>query len=80
MFGANSLAALLLCGSAFYEGGMFLNDAFDADIKMVSSEIIANQCMALIHSPLLAPFLEVVRRETDAWADQVIARLDAGGR
>jgi len=32
VFGANSLAALLLCGSAFYEGGMFLNDAFDADI------------------------------------------------
>jgi 4-hydroxybenzoate polyprenyltransferase len=32
VFGANSLAVLLLCGSAFYEGGMFLNDAFDADI------------------------------------------------
>jgi len=54
-----------------------LFDAFDANIKMVSSEIIANQCMALIHSPLLAPFLEVVRRETDAWADEVIARLEA---
>lgn len=32
VFGGSSLAALLLCGSAFYEGGMFLNDAFDADI------------------------------------------------
>jgi 4-hydroxybenzoate polyprenyltransferase len=26
------LALLVACGSAFYEGGMFLNDAFDADI------------------------------------------------
>ncbi|HEY6077422.1 MAG TPA: UbiA family prenyltransferase, partial [Polyangiaceae bacterium] len=31
-FGAPPLLVLLLCGSAFYEGGMFLNDAFDADV------------------------------------------------
>lgn len=31
-FGVASLALLLACGSAFYEGGMFLNDAFDAEI------------------------------------------------
>ena len=31
-FGPRSLGLLLLCGSAFYEGGMFLNDAFDAEI------------------------------------------------
>jgi 4-hydroxybenzoate polyprenyltransferase len=31
-FGAAPIAILLLCGSAFYEGGMFLNDAFDADV------------------------------------------------
>jgi len=29
-FGPASLGVLLVCGSAFYEGGMFLNDAFDA--------------------------------------------------
>jgi Trk K+ transport system NAD-binding subunit len=54
-----------------------LFDAFKADITMVSSEIIAHQCLALIHSPLLAPFLDVVRGESDAWADKVIARLEA---
>lgn len=27
-----ALAVLLLCGSGFYEGGMFLNDAFDAPL------------------------------------------------
>jgi hypothetical protein len=32
VFGSNALAVLLLSGSAFYEGGMFLNDAFDADV------------------------------------------------
>ena len=26
------LLLLMLCGSAFYEGGMFLNDAFDAEL------------------------------------------------
>ena len=30
-FGGSSLLVLLVCGSAFYEGGMFLNDAFDVE-------------------------------------------------
>lgn len=51
--------------------------AFRADILMVSSEIVADECLALIHTPLLGRFLEVVRRESDAWADGVIARLQA---
>lgn len=32
VFGESTIALLLLCGSAFYEGGMFLNDAFDAEV------------------------------------------------
>lgn len=31
-FGVAPLLVLLLCGSAFYEGGMFLNDAYDAEL------------------------------------------------
>jgi 4-hydroxybenzoate polyprenyltransferase len=31
-FGLLPLLLLVLCGSAFYEGGMFLNDAYDAEI------------------------------------------------
>ena len=54
-----------------------LFNAYQADITMVSSEIIAHECLALIHTPLLARFLDVVRRETDAWADAVIERLQA---
>jgi voltage-gated potassium channel len=51
--------------------------AFQADIIMVSSEIIADECLALIRTPLLGRFLDVVRAESDAWADGVIARLQA---
>jgi voltage-gated potassium channel len=54
-----------------------LFDAFAADIRMVSSEIIANECLALIHTPLLARFLAVVREKDDAWADAVIERMQA---
>ena len=32
VFGPRTLLLLIFCGSAFYEGGMFLNDAFDAEI------------------------------------------------
>jgi hypothetical protein len=32
VFGPAELGLLMICASAFYEGGMFLNDAFDAEI------------------------------------------------
>lgn len=54
-------------------GALF--EAFKADITMVSSEVIANECVALIGTPLLERFLTVVRGQTDAWADEVIARM-----
>jgi Trk K+ transport system NAD-binding subunit len=54
-----------------------LFDAYDADITMVSSEIIANGCLALLQTPLLGRFLEAVKREDDAWADGAIERLEA---
>jgi voltage-gated potassium channel Kch len=49
--------------------------AYDADITMVSSEIIANECLAVLHTPLLGRFLDAVKREDDAWADRAIERL-----
>ncbi len=52
-----------------------LFSAYRADILMVSSEIIADECLALIRTPLLGRFLAVVRSQSDAWADGVIARL-----
>jgi len=54
---------------------------FRADLVMRPSEIIADECVALLTSPLLLRFLDHVRRQTDAWADQVIHRLrEASGK
>lgn len=58
-----------------------LFDHFGADLVMRPSEIIADECVALLTSPLLLRFLRHVRRQTDAWADEVIHRLrGASGR
>ncbi len=55
--------------------------AFGADLVMTPSEIIADECVARLTSPLLLRFLRHVRRQTDAWADEVIHRLrKASGR
>lgn len=54
-----------------------LFDAFDADMTMVSSELIASECLAVVRTPLLAPFLDVARHRDPAWAESLIARLQA---
>lgn len=51
--------------------------AFDAEITMVSSEIIANECLAIIKTPRLAEFLAFARSRDDAWAEGVLERLGA---
>jgi len=53
-----------------------LTDAYDADIVMVASEIVAHECIAVLRTPLLARYLAVVRSRDDAWADAVVARLE----
>jgi len=52
-----------------------LFDAFDADITMVSSEIVAHECLARIHTPLLAHFLRQARDQGEEWSDRLVARL-----
>jgi len=51
--------------------------AFAADITMVSSEVVANDCLAVIQTPRLADFLTHVSRQDDAWAQQALARVAA---
>ncbi|WP_374260793.1 TrkA family potassium uptake protein [Zoogloea sp.] len=50
-----------------------LFDAFESDFSMVPSEIVAHECLAILTTPLLSPFLDAVRHADDAWAR---ARLD----
>jgi hypothetical protein len=54
-----------------------LFDAFDADLTMVSSELIASECLAVVRTPLLEPFLERAGRNDQAWADALIERLQS---
>lgn len=52
-----------------------LFDAFEADITMVTSEIVAHECLARIHTPLLARFLILAREQGEDWSDALVARL-----
>ena len=52
-----------------------LFDAFDADMTMVSSELIAMECLAVVRTPLLAPFLQIARNENADWANALVERL-----
>lgn len=46
-----------------------------ADLVLRPSEIIAEEALALLSTPLLGHFLDEVRRQTDGWADEVIHQL-----
>lgn len=41
---------------------------FGANMIMVPSQIVANQCIAALRTPLLAEFLDIVRRKDELWA------------
>lgn len=49
--------------------------AFDSDFTVIPSDIIAHECLAILTTPLLSRFLEIVKRRDDAWADAVVARI-----
>jgi voltage-gated potassium channel len=51
--------------------------AFDADITMVSSEIVANDCLAVIKTPRLGAFLAHLRGQSDEWASEAFGRAVA---
>ena len=53
-----------------------LFDAYDADFTMVPSRIVARECLALITSPLLRRFLQLVRDWPDARAAVVARQLE----
>lgn len=52
-----------------------LFDAFDADVIMVPSRIIAHECLAVLTTPLLVPFLNEIKRREHLWCEQLITRL-----
>ncbi|HRD33539.1 MAG TPA: NAD-binding protein [Rhodocyclaceae bacterium] len=52
-----------------------LFDAFDADVTMVPSKSIAHECLAVLTTPLLVPFLTEVKRRDDPWCEQLVGGL-----
>jgi Trk K+ transport system NAD-binding subunit len=50
---------------------------FGANVTMVPSEIIANQCIAALRTPLLADFLDAARGQDQLWAFALSERLRA---
>jgi len=54
-----------------------LFDAYDAQLNMVPSQLIADRCVALLGTPLLARFLTLARAQDDRWAEELAERLEA---
>ena len=52
-----------------------LFDAFESDFAMVPAEIVAHECLAILTTPLLTPFLDRVRSADDAWAGTLLEEL-----
>lgn len=53
-----------------------LFDAFADDLCMVPSRIVAREFLAMITTPLISGFLELIRHHDEAWCAALIARLD----
>lgn len=54
-----------------------LFDKFQADFTMIQSRIVAQECIAILTTPLLAGFLGHVRRAGEAWCRELSGRLTA---
>lgn len=52
-----------------------LFQALGADMVMVPSDIVANECIALLRARLLSSFLGTVRARSNDWSAEVVARL-----
>ena len=50
---------------------------FGAEMTMVASQIIANECIAVLRTPLLADFLDLIRQKDDFWAYSLSESLRA---
>lgn len=60
-----------------HEANHALFEAFDADITMVPSRIIAHECLAILSTPLLVPFLHEVRTRDEDWCGARLGHLTA---
>jgi Trk K+ transport system NAD-binding subunit len=59
-----------------------LFEAYNADFTMVPGRIVAQECIAILTTPLLAAFLDLLRERDETWSGALVTRLQAlcGGR
>lgn len=56
-----------------------LFDAFHSDFSMVPSRIVAQECIAILTTPLLTCFMERVRQRNESWCRELADRLQVLG-
>ena len=52
-----------------------LFDAFESDVTVVPSEIIGHECLAVLTTPLLEPFLKEIAERKDGWSAALLTQL-----
>lgn len=52
-----------------------LFEAYDSDVDVVPSRIVAHECLAILTTPLLVPFLNELKRHDERWCDRALMRL-----
>lgn len=60
-----------------HEANDLLFETFRADFSMVHTKVVAQECISVLTTPLLARFLNAVRREDEAWSKHLVNRLVA---
>lgn len=71
--GLNPALFVILRQNQFANRALF--EAFDSDITVVPSEIVAHECLAILGTPLLAPFLAEIRERDEAWCAWLLERM-----
>jgi hypothetical protein len=57
-----------------------LFDTFDSEFDMVPSTIVAEECLAIVTTPLLSLFVQEVRASREPWCADLAHRLQEIGR
>jgi len=52
-----------------------LFEAFESDARVLPSRIIAHECLAILTTPLLVPFLQRIKQSREDWAAELLQRL-----
>ena len=58
-----------------HSANSLLFETYDADFTMVPGRIVAQECIAILTTPLLAAFLDLLRHRDESWSTALVNRL-----